>query len=282
MIIKSYAKINLSLKVVGLRSDGYHDLQMVMLPLDLFDAIEIEKMPFSPDSFVTCDDIELANLHENLCKKSLEAMRAKYKFKDNFTIRIHKEIPFAAGLGGGSSNAAAVMLAVNQLLHLKATNDDLIEVGKSVGADVPFFLLNKPALVEGIGEKVTPIQVKTPYECLIVKPQKGLSTKDVYAISDKFQKARIDTDGVIKGLATGDDLLIAKSIGNDLMLPAESLLPDVGVVYDALCKEGFTIVSMSGSGSSVFALSRDNHKCHEAAKKYTKQGYIVRHCKILL
>jgi 4-diphosphocytidyl-2C-methyl-D-erythritol 2-phosphate synthase len=84
------------------------------------------------------------------------------------------------------------------------------------------------------------------------------------------------------GLANGDDILIAKSIGNDLMAPAESLLPEVGEIYDQLNKDGFGIVSMSGSGSSLFALSRDNHKCKEAAKKYTRLGYVVRLCKVLL
>jgi 4-diphosphocytidyl-2-C-methyl-D-erythritol kinase len=282
MIIKSFAKINLSLKVLGIHEDGFHELQMVMLPLDLFDAIEIETLPSSPDSFITCDDIELANLKENLCKKALIAMRNEFKFKENFMIRIHKEIPFAAGLGGGSSNAAAVILAVNQILKLHAPFETLVKVASTVGSDCPFFLLNKPALVEGIGEKISPIKVKVPYDCLIVKPQKGLSTKAVYAICDKFPKARVDNPGVVMGLANGDDILIAKSIGNDLMAPAESLLPEVGEIYDQLNKDGFGIVSMSGSGSSLFALSRDNHKCKDAAKKYTRLGYVVRLCKVLL
>lgn len=281
MIIKSFAKINVSLKVLGKREDGYHNLQMVDLPLDLHDIIEIEPLPFSPDSYVTCDDVELAALKDNLCKKALDVMRKKYLFKDNFNIHIHKEIPFAAGLGGGSSNAAAVMVAVKTLLKLPATDEEMNQIGLSIGADVPFFLVNKPCLVEGIGEKLTPIKVKNEYECLIVKPQDGLSTKDVYGASDSCQKSRIDTNGVLKALSNGDDLLLAKSLGNDLMIPAERLCPEVGVIYDLLMREGFQIVSMSGSGSSLFALSMDGHKCKEAAKKFSRLGYIVRLTKIL-
>jgi len=276
LVVKSYAKINVSLRVLSKRDDGYHELEMVNLPLELHDAIEIERVPNAVDTFVTCDDIGLSKTHHNLCKKAVDAMRQEYGFKDNFNIAIHKEIPFAAGLGGGSSNAAAVMMALVSLLHIKADPAKLNQIGLSIGADVPFFLLNKPAYVTGIGEKLQLIPVKKSYNCLIVKPQKGLSTTDVFAVADNFERTAIETQGVLQALASGDNALLAKSIGNDLYAPAKSLLPEVGKIVDSLKNDGISIVCMSGSGSSVYALSDDAKLLGKAARKYLDLGYVVR------
>lgn len=281
MIIKSPAKINLSLKVKDKRPDGYHELEMVEIPLELHDVLEFEALPHSPDPYITCDDVGIISIKNNLCKKALDAMRAHFKFTENFAINVHKDIPFAAGLGGGSSNAAAVMLGIKALLKLKTTPEEMNQIGLSLGADVPFFLQTHPCLVGGIGEVLTPIKIAKAYECLIVKPLAGLSTTQVFAIADSCQRRAIDTGKVVEALATGDDVLLAKSLGNDLMAPAERLLPDVGEVYDLLRKEGFSIVSMSGSGSSLFALSMDGRKCREAARKFYRLGYTVRLTKIV-
>ncbi len=274
MNVKSYAKINLSLRVVGRRENGYHDLEMVNLPIELHDILEISILPDgSPDTFVTCDDIRLNSMRANLCTKAIAALRAKYRFKENFRIHIHKEIPFAAGLGGGSSNAAATMMALNKLLKLGATESELAEIGLSLGADVPYFIYTKPAKVTGIGEIIEPIKVKKTYYCLIVKPEKGLSTDDVYKKCDSFQRYEINTDKIIEGLRLGDDLLIEQNMGNDLMPPASSLLPDVGEIYSQLRKAGFGIACMSGSGSSLFALSTDAKKVRDVYRRFEKTNY---------
>lgn len=281
LVLKSYAKINVSLRVLSKREDNYHDLEMVNLPLELHDIIEIEKM-HTPDTYVVCDDIALSGARHNLCSKAVEAMRAEFAFQDNFSISIHKEIPFAAGLGGGSSNAAAVILGLVSLLHLPAKEEQLNRVALSIGADVPFFMSNKPACVTGIGEKIRFIPVKKAYNCLIVKPENGLSTTDVFAISDRFDKMSIDTPNVIKALADGDDALLAKSIGNDLYLPAKSLLPEVGKIVESLRADEIPLVCMSGSGSSVYALSSDPKILAKAARKYQSLGYIVRLTKTMI
>ncbi len=274
MNCKSHAKINLSLKVLGTREDGYHELEMVNLPLELHDVIEISTLPYYNETFITCDDLRLSGLKTNLCKRAVDEMREVYHFPQNFMIHIHKEIPFAAGLGGGSSNAAAVMLALNKMLKLGATNEELAKIGVKIGADVPFFFANKPAKVYGIGEKMELIPVKKSYYCLIIKPQEGLSTKDVYDVCDKFQRYNIDTEKVIKGLAEDDQLAIAKGMGNDLLAPAESLLPVVGELFASLQHDGFAMSGMSGSGSALFALTEDAHKAKEAFKKYSKRNLI--------
>lgn len=280
MICKANAKINLSLKILGTREDGYHLLEMVNLPVELHDIISVE--PFvGQHSFITCDDLRLRDVKHNLCNKALEEMRKEFGFKKEFLIDIHKEIPFAAGLGGGSSNAATVVKAINALLHLKADPAVLNQVGSRIGADVPFFLTNMPAKVSGIGEIMEPIPVKKHYFCLIVKPEEGLSTKDVYAICDQFPKQEINTQGVIDGLANDDLDLVARSMGNDLMAPAISLLPVVGEIVDDMKKLGFPVSMMSGSGSSCFALSKDQKKLREAYHYFEKKGYIVNLTKVI-
>ncbi|MCI1245217.1 MAG: 4-(cytidine 5'-diphospho)-2-C-methyl-D-erythritol kinase [Bacilli bacterium] len=276
LILKSYSKINVSLRVLGKREDAYHLLEMVNLPLELHDIIEISKFPHAEDTFITCDDIGLQNARHNLCSKAVDAMRKEFGFKDNFSISIHKEIPFAAGLGGGSSNAATVILAINRLLNLRAPLERLSKVGRTVGADVPFFLYDKPAKVTGIGESLEPILVKKVYNCLIVKPQKGLSTTDVFSVADRFDRTKIDTANVIKALETGNDELLGQNIGNDLYEPAVSLLPEVKEVVDSLREGGFAISNMSGSGSACFALSDNIKKLKAKAKEYEAKGYIVR------
>lgn len=282
MVIKSCAKINVSLKINGKNEDGYHDIELVNLPIGLYDVIEIDRLPSNfPDSYVTTDNPDLASIQENLTLRALEKMREFYKFEDNFDIFIHKQIPFKAGLGGGSSNAAVIINAVNKLLHLHGKKDDLLAIAKSVGADVPFFLDPKPSIARGIGEKLETFKVKHDYECIIIKPNAGLSTHDVFEASDAFPKENIDTDAVVAGLKSGNEELIAKSMGNDLYAAAKSLCPEVGEIVESLKKDGYPISAMTGSGSTVFALSRDPKKDHQIIKKYLNKGYTVKVCKVL-
>lgn len=272
MLLQSNSKINVSLRVLNRKEDSYHNLEMVVLPLALHDIIEMSLDPHSEDTFITCDDIGLSNMHHNLCTKAVDAMRKEFGFKENFHIAIHKEIPFAAGLGGGSSNAAAVMRGVVSLLDIRTNEETLNRIGLSIGADVPFFLRGKPAVAEGIGEKLTPISVKTPYWCLVVKPKQGLSTKAVFEICDSFERMPINTEGVVAALANGDDDLLAKSIGNDLFEPAASLLPEVKEIVNRLKEAGLPISSMTGSGSSCFALSHDLKKLKDVARRFADEG----------
>lgn len=275
MNVKSYAKINIALQITGKREDGYHTLRMINLPLDLHDVIEITPLS-GADSYITCDDIRLMGLRANLCTRALKAMRDRYHFKENFLIHIHKEIPFAAGLGGGSSNAAAVLLALNSMLKLKASKEELAEIGLTLGSDVPFFLDPKPCVLEGIGEKIAPISVKKKYVCLLVKPDQGLSTKEVYAACEDTPREEMDIDAVIEGLAKGDDEKIAANRGNDLYPAAKKLLPLVEDIAKDLRAQGFPISGMTGSGSCLFALTDNLKKAKEAEKRYEKAGYTTR------
>ena len=181
MIVKAYAKINLALKVKGKNKDGYHDLDMIMLPLELHDSIDISLLPDIYETYVTCDDFSLETGEYNLCSIAVRKMKEKFKINKSFRIHIHKNIPIGAGLGGGSANAAAVIRAIKDLLKLHISEEDELSIAKSIGADVPFCLYNIPSRSEGIGEKLTPIIVKKDYYVLIIKPKRGLSTKEVYS-----------------------------------------------------------------------------------------------------
>ena len=278
---KSFAKINLSLKIVGNREDGYHLLEMVNLPLTLHDVIEISILDGATDTYVTADDPALNGMKSNLCHLAVEEMRNVFHFKENFLIQIHKEIPFAAGLGGGSSNAAVVIESVNELLNLKATHEQLLEIALKIGADVPFFFLNKPAVLAGIGENMKEIHVKEKYHCLLVKPTQGVSTATCYKVCGKFEHLPINTEEILKGLEEGNDSLIQKNMGNDLEAPATSILPEIAIVLKELTALGFTLVGMSGSGSCCFALTTDLKKAKEAYKRLEDSDYTVRLCDVI-
>lgn len=275
MFVKANAKINLYLDVTSKRKDGYHDLDMVILPLELHDSISFEHVPYLKDSYITCDHVELQETKYNLINLTLEAMRNKYHFKDNFSILIHKEIPISAGLGGGSSNAAATIKAIRSICKIKMSEEEEIELAKSIGADVPFCLRNKPAHVEGIGEKISAISPKNTYFVIIIKPDKGLSTKRVFEESDKLPLEHGNVNDVIRALETGDDDLLAKSMFNSLEKTSISLVPEIQDIKDMLKQDGFKMVLMSGSGSSVFALTRDHKLANAKYKEYDKKGYQV-------
>lgn len=276
MYINAHAKINIALNVLEKDDSGYHQLDMVNLPLELHDTIEITILPNSVDSFITCDDIEIEDTKNNLITIAIAKAREKYNFKQQFTIHVYKEIPISAGLAGGSANAAAVLNALFKLLKIKPTYEEKLELAKSIGADVPYCLFSVPARVKGIGEIIEPVKMKKIYQVLIVKPLKGLSTKNVFEKADSMELENGDNDIVIEALAKGDDELLSKSVHNALEKPSFSMLPDIGKIKQLLMQEGLKTVLMSGSGSSIIALDNDAKKLAKLEKKYAKMGYDTR------
>lgn len=280
LLLKSYAKINICLNVIGKQEDGYHQLDMVMLPLTLHDSILLTKVKNITDNYVTTDDFLLGDVQYNLATFAIDTMQKKYGFDSKFQVFIHKILPMQAGLGGGSSNAAATMLGVNKYLKLNIPEDELIDVAKQLGADVPFFIKNVPARCQGIGEKITPITVKNNYYVLLIKPNQGCSTKATFNLADTMEIKTYDVEAVIKALEEGDDELLANSIGNSLEPAAISQVPEVQIIKDELKAKGLKIVLMSGSGSTVFALSTDKKLIKKIAREY-EDKYRVEVTKIL-
>ena len=278
--VKSYAKINISLRIVSKRKDGYHELDSIMVPIELHDSIIITPLKNSSDNFITVDDFSNGLIHYNLASSGINAMAKKYGFSTKFRVYIHKVIPMQAGLGGGSSNAAFTMKAVNSMLKLNATDEEIIELATPLGADIPFFVKCEPSRCKGIGEEISPIKIKNNYYVLIVKPTSGCSTKEVFSIVDKSEFKPVDIDNVVKALEEGDDDLLAESMGNSLEDAAISLVPEIKQIKDTLKAAGLKLVLMSGSGSTVFALSTDASPLKKVAKQL-EDKYIVELTKIL-
>ncbi|MCR5505917.1 MAG: 4-(cytidine 5'-diphospho)-2-C-methyl-D-erythritol kinase [Bacilli bacterium] len=280
-VVHTPAKINICLNVVGKREDGYHLLDMIILPLALHDSMMFSELKGNAkENYVTVDDFSIEPITYNLATQAIEKLNAAKPFKERFRVNIHKVIPMQSGLGGGSSNAASTLVVLNKHLKLGFSDDELIEIGKSLGADIPFFIKGKPARCRGIGEQLDFVKIKNNYHVLLVKPYAGCSTKGVYEVSDTMELPSGNVETVIEALENGDDDLLAKSIFNALEAPAMKLVPEIAEIKKQLFDCGFKIVQMTGSGSAVFALSTDAELVKKAAKKF-EDKYIVEVTKIL-
>jgi len=278
--IRSFAKINISLNITKKREDGFHEIDSVMLPISLHDSLVVSKLKNTNDNFVTVDDFSIGSFSYNLATFSIEKLQSAYHFNDKFRVLIHKVIPIQAGLGGGSSNAACTMKAVNSMLKLGATDEELIQLSKTLGCDIPFFIKCKPARVQGVGEILTPINIKNNYFVLIVKPELGCSTKEVYALSDSMDLKTCNLDNVVKALEEGDDDLLLENMYNALQEPAIKMVPQIQTIIDELKENGLKIVQVTGSGSAVFALSTDKALLTRVLKKLENK-YEIELAKVL-
>ena len=265
--LRSFAKINISLNITKKREDGFHEIDSIMLPITLHDSLVVTKPNAAVDNYVTIDDFSIGSFSYNLATFAIEKMQSAYHFNYKFRVLIHKVIPIQAGLGGGSSNAAFTMKAVNQMLKLGATDEELIELSKLLGCDIPFFIKCKPARVQGVGEQLTPITVKNNYYVLLVKPEAGCSTKEIYKLSDEMDLKVCNIENVIKALEDGDDELLAANIYNALQEPAIKSVPVIRQIIDELKNEGLKMVQVTGSGSAVFALSTDKKELKRVFRK---------------
>lgn len=277
MIFKAYAKINLALNVNGRRKDGYHDVDSVLLPIDLYDSIEITPLPPGLNTIVTTDNPELNHEPTNLVQTAVKVTREIFNFTQNFHIHVYKKIPLAAGLGGGTSDGVVTFLALCSILKLRPTAQDLEIITQRLGADTTFFFLTKPARAEVIGDKITQIDVADKYNILLIRPKEGLSSQEVFEKSDEYpdlEQANIDE--LLQGLHDGNFDLIKKNCINALEKPAIALLPEIGNLKKILIERfGFEAVSMTGSGSTVFALSKKKRKIDKAYKILKREGYSV-------
>lgn len=235
---KAYAKINLRLQVINKRPDGYHNLQMLNTRINLYDVIDLELASHDEICFIN------KNIEPEFLLKVLNTIRNKYNIKDKFKIIIEKNIPLGAGLAGGSSDAAAIIELIDELYQLNLTLDDKIEISKLLGADIPYLFFNSLALVEGIGDKVTPIKLNIPTEYILLYPNIVLSTKEVFTNNLKYSQAITEED-LIK-LSGNDVLDIYK---NDLEASAFYICPLLKTLKNELSIYGKTW--MSGSGSSI-------------------------------
>ncbi len=245
---KAYAKINLSLDIVGVRGDGYHLIKTVMQSISLHDVISVEKV--GTDITISCNIPYIPRDKRNIVYKCAEKFFEYTKKRFGVHIDIQKNIPSQAGLGGGSADGAAVLLLLNKLCENPLTTEELCKIGATVGADVPFCIVGGCALCEEIGEVITPIDSKLSLDLCIAKPDFGVSTAEAYKAFDNAEiLSRPDTDAVIKSLECGDRETLADNLVNVLEMDKR-----IDEIKAFLVNSGAIASCMSGSGSAVFGI----------------------------
>lgn len=250
------AKINLYLHIVGRRADGFHDLETLMVPISLGDMLDI-KIISSGIEF-TCSDPALADAQDNLATRAARIFLEEFGLKTGVRIHLEKAVPVGAGLGGGSSDAAAVLLALRELTGVKAEDAKLAELAARLGSDIPFFIYGRPAVCHGRGEIIDPITLRGTYQGLLVHPGFGVSTP--WAYKTYAQNPRSGTPG-----RTLPDF----TLRNDLEPPAFSKYPWLPVAKDWFRAQPETLDAlMSGSGSSVFSLTKSPDDALALKKKF--------------
>lgn len=279
MKIRAYAKINLALDVVRKREDGYHELEMIMAPITLHDLIYInvieEGIEIESNSTIMPVD------QRNIMYKVAVLMKERYRIKKGIKIYVYKHIPTQAGLAGGSADGAAVIKAINKLFHLNLTNEQMAAIGKEVGADIPFCIYQKLALVSGIGEKLSFIDQSFECKVLLVKPKKGVSTKKAFSSLDLSRASHRDCHLMAKGIEENDYQVVINNLQNTLEKPSIKMVPEIEVIKQEMIKIGFDGALMSGSGSCVFALTKSDEILDKGFKYFKGKYYFVRKTEIL-
>lgn len=252
--LKAHAKINIFLDIKGRYPNGYHRLDMIMLSVGLCDRLKLEALEEENILISTNGGIPFEDKN-NLIYKAISALKEKFCFKGGVLANIEKNIPSAAGLGGGSADCAAALRGTTELFGLDITEKELFEIGAKLGADVPFCLYKNPARAEGIGEILTAVPDLPPCSIIIVKPPKGISTPEAFGKYDRLKNvAHPDIGVLLKNMAEGNLEKICGSMGNVLEEAAIPEYPLVGTLKEELIKLGASGSLMSGSGSAVFGI----------------------------
>ncbi len=256
MISFPIAKINLGLNIVERRPDGYHNLQTVFYPVPICDALEVQPMDEGFPSAVDCD-LKVSNLHiegeeqRNLVVRAYELLKQDFA---NRMVRVHahlfKRIPTQAGMGGGSSDCAAMLRLLNDMFSLQLTDEQLIDYATQLGADCPFFILNRPVYAEGIGELMTPVNLNLEgWYLVVVRPNIPVSTKEAFSLVNPQRPLKNCRDIVMQPVETWREELV-----NDFEKSVFAIHPEIGMVKEKLYDLGAVYAAMSGSGSAVFGL----------------------------
>lgn len=257
------AKINLTLSITGRREDGYHLIRSVMQAVSLFDVITVSEAPGSGIE-IRCDRPEIPSGPSNIAYRAAERFFAEIGIPTRgLRIDIQKQIPSQAGLGGGSADGAAVLAALNRLFQAGMNEEQLRQIGSSLGADLPFFFRGAAALAEGIGELLTPVKALPDCHIVIVKPPVSVSTPEAYRIFDREGSAAPDfSDALIRALSRQDLITAAQNIGN--VFEQLLALPEVTAAEELLLRNGALQTAMSGSGSAVYGIFTNRAEAEKA------------------
>ena len=269
--LKALGKINLGLDVLGRRPNGYHDVRMVMQTVYLYDQILLEKTDKEGISLET-NLFYLPVNENNLAYRATKMLIDEFAIKEGVHISLEKHIPVAAGMAGGSSNAAAVLYGMNRLFQLGLTDQELMDRGVQLGADVPYCIMRGTVLAEGIGEKLTPLPAMPKCHVLLAKPPISVSTQKVYEKLDAQKVTKHpDIDGILLGLQTGDLKKITSSMGNVLENVTITEYPQIERIKDVMKEEGALNAMMSGSGPTVFGIYDDKMLARRATARIREE-----------
>lgn len=278
---KAYAKVNLFLNVLEKRKDGYHNLEMLNVKVDLCDVLEFKTIDLAETVIIKSNDLFLSS-QENIVIQVAKYMLKTYKIRTGLEIKIDKKIPFGAGLAGNSADSAAVIKGINELFSLNLSIDEMKEIGLMYGADIPYCLVDSPAFVSGIGEKIEEISLDlSKYRLLLVNPCEYISTKDVFAIGDK-------TSYTTKGISIIKESVKEQNIESVITNLHNSLEDIVVNNYEVMNNFRNLLINelgsyglvMTGSGSSFIKIITENDDFSEFIAKY-KDKYLVKIHKFL-
>ena len=270
--LKALGKINLGLDVLGRRENGYHDVRMVMQTVYLYDEVTIEKME-EPKIEVSTNLTFLPTDESNIAYKAARLLLDEFRPEGGVKICLKKHIPVAAGMAGGSADAAAVLFGMNRLFGFQLNMEELKKRGVLLGADVPYCLMRGTVLAEGIGEILTPLPPMPKCHVLIAKPPVSISTKTIYEKLDSREiTAHPDIDGIIRGLEEQNVKAVADKLGNVLETVTEELCPVISRIKGEMKQAGAMNAMMSGSGPTVFGLFKERSAARKAGERIRQAG----------
>src|SRR4030095_3851325 len=260
MQVLTPAKINLSLRVVGLRSDGFHEIQTLIAPISLCDEVKIEQRSCKQKIPFRCDDPSVPKGEDNIVVCAANVFFQETKVTNGVSIELKKKIPHGAGLGGGSSDAASTLLALNELFETNLPCEALAKMAEMIGSDVPFFIFQSAAVCEGRGELVTPTRLSEQLTMLLLKPVFGVPTQWAYS--------RWQDSHEIPGVSYASQTFDGQTIVNDLERPVfEKFVFLAQVKMWLLQQREVGAALMSGSGSTIFAVLRDGADADHLARR---------------
>jgi 4-diphosphocytidyl-2-C-methyl-D-erythritol kinase len=271
LTFRASAKVNLTLEVLGRRPDGYHEVATVLQAVDLFDRVMVEDAPALE---LRSDDPDLPTDERNLIVRAARLLREAAGIDRGARIRLAKRIPVAAGLGGGSSDAAAALAALNRLWGLRWPRRRLEALGVQLGMDVPFFLGTSPAVGRGRGELLEPLDMRGGHALVLVNPRVPLAARAVYErVPAGWRAEPAATARMVRALRGRNEARVAEALTNHLEGPAEAMLPVIGRMKAALMAAGALGALMSGSGPTVFGLARSYEHARQIRRRVTRADW---------
>ncbi|MCF0105164.1 MAG: 4-(cytidine 5'-diphospho)-2-C-methyl-D-erythritol kinase [Holdemanella sp.] len=252
MKIYAPAKVNLALDIVGQDERGYHLLDMIMVPISVYDELEIS---YSDADSILCKEMKIPEV--NTMSRMVKLLKETFSIEKSFKIEVVKHIPMEAGLAGGSADAAAVMKAILEMEHISIPIERQIELAKQIGADVPFCLVNRWSRVQGIGEIIRPLDCEWKFKALLVKPAVGISTPVAFKKWHEMEPLKVNVDVVEDCILKKDPISLFQSMENTLEPVARTMEPILEEIKEMMTENGIERVLMSGSGSSMIGFSID-------------------------